>query len=176
MTPTAPSPTPFGDVGPETGRSRCKCGAGRHDQFAEPGTPGHERCANGHPWVGCPGPALVTGARSTRFWQEHETARRELREAIIVDAGADPDDAPEALRLAADSIAQATLIRDSAYQHLVESGGPLTSSGRARRAFDVWLRAQDRLERHLRLVGLERKAAPVPSLEQELQRLSGGRS
>ena len=54
-------------------------------------------------------------------------------------------DAPEALRLAASSIAQAVIVQQSAFARLVESGGPLTSKGRSRRAFTVWLAATDRL-------------------------------
>src|ERR1700676_1395472 len=85
--------------------------------------------------------ALVTGAHSAAFWRAQEEARREIVRAVVEDAGHAPDDAPRALRLAADGIAQAVLLRDAAFQRVVESGGPMTSAGRVRRAYQVWLTA-----------------------------------
>src|SRR5262245_9946894 len=81
--------------------------------------------------------ALVVGARSSAFWQAHDAARREIVAAVVADAGHGMEDAPRALLLAADGIAQATLLRDAAFIRLVESGGPMTSAGRTRRAFVV---------------------------------------
>lgn len=145
---------PFGLVGPETA-TLCRCGAGPHPEI-------EGRCAAGH--VGrSNGLALVVGVNSRVFWAEHDAARHELRTAIIADAGHSAEDAPCALTIAAESIAQATLIRDSAYLRLAESGGPLASSGRVRRAFHAWIQASDRLERGLRLVGLRRMPRPAPS-------------
>ena len=108
------------------------------------------------------------GAHSAAFWLEHDAARREVAAAIIADAGHTLEDAPRALAIAAETIAQAVLIRDSAYLRLVEAGGPLAASGRVRRAFIAWCSAADRLERHLRLVGLRRVPRPVPSLAEAL--------
>lgn len=68
--------------------------------------------------------ALVVGARSASFWREHERARREISRAVVTDRGYTDSDAPQALTLAADGIAQAALIRDSAYLRIVEAGGP----------------------------------------------------
>ena len=134
----------------------CRCGAGRHQER-------DDRCAAGHPWRGLPGPALVVGKGSRLFWQAHENERREVRRSVIADAGHTEADAHGALVIAAESIAQATLVRDAAYIRLVEAGGPLAASGRVRRAFIVWSSAVDRLERHLRLVGLRRVPKPAPS-------------
>jgi hypothetical protein len=100
--------------------------------------------------------AVVVGQHSRAFWNAHEAARRDIAADVVSDAGHSPADAPRALQLAADGIAQAALLRDSAFLRLVQSGGPMTSSGRTRRAFTVWQAASDRLERHLRLVGLRR--------------------
>jgi hypothetical protein len=113
--------------------------------------------------------ALIVGHRSTAFWTAHASALQEIAAATIADAGHTQDDAPRALRLAADGIAQASLLRDSAFLRVVESGGPLTSSGRTRRAFAVWMAASDRLEKHLRLVGLKRIPKPAPSLDAYLK-------
>jgi len=150
---------PFGRVGVETAPA-CRCGAPPHAEL-------EGRCALGHVLKGN-GLALVTGATSAAFWHEHDAARRELREAIISDAGHRPEDAPRALIIAAESIAQSTLIRDSAYLRLVQGGGPLAASGRVRRAFVAWCAATDRLEKHLRLVGLRRAARPAPTLAEAL--------
>jgi hypothetical protein len=143
---------PFGSVGEGTASS-CRCGAGPHPEL-------DGRCAAGHVVRGN-GLALLTGESSSQFWAEHAEAHRERADAVIADAGHTRTDAPRALTIAADSIAQATLIRDSAYLRLAESGGPLASSGRVRRAFAVWATAVDRVERHLRLVGLRRLSRPV---------------
>jgi hypothetical protein len=111
------------------------------------------------------GLAVVTGQTSAAFWREHNEARQEIARAVIEDAGFTTEDAPRAVILAADSIAQATLVRDSAYARVVEAGGPLAADGKARRAFTVWAMAMDRLERHLRLVGMERRSKPINPLE-----------
>lgn len=154
------SPTPSGEVGRDT--AACRCGAGPH-----PDDP--NRCSMGHMIQGNDA-AVVAGERSAAFWREHETARRELREAILADAGHDPDDAPQALAAAADSLAMAQLVQQSAYLRMLEQGGPLSASGRARRCFDVWVKATDRVERYARLVGLERKARQAESLEEIMSR------
>jgi hypothetical protein len=154
---------PFGTFGPAPAPF-CRCGAGPHPVL-------QGRCSNGHVVLGN-GLALVTGAHSAAFWAEHEALGRELRNAIIADAGHTEDDAPRALAIAAESIAQATLIRDSAYIRLAESGGPLAASGRVRRAFAVWSASVDRLERHLKLVGLRRMPKPAPSSFAEALRMT----
>lgn len=115
--------------------------------------------------MGTPGPALVVGQHAATFWHEQGEARQAIEHAILRDAGHTPDDAPEALRLAASSIAMSALVQSSAFTRLVEGGGPLTTRGRTRRAYTVWLAASDRLERGLKLVGLTRKARPVDPLE-----------
>jgi hypothetical protein len=154
VTTTVTNATPFGSNGP-----RCKCGADRHPTRSS-------LCAKGHPLRGTAGPALVVGQGSLTFWCEHEEARCEIREAVLRDAGHTVADAPRALLIAAESIAQATLIRDSAYTRLAEAGGPLAASGRVRRAFRVWESAVDRVERHVRLVGLRSAPRRVPSLDE----------
>lgn len=110
--------------------------------------------------------ALVVGAQSTGFWMAHEAARRDIRRQLIADAGFGDEDAPRALQVAVDSIAQAVLLRDAAFARVVEGGGPLTSAGRARRAYAVWLTATGRVERYLRLVGLRRVPKAALTFEQ----------
>jgi hypothetical protein len=112
--------------------------------------------------------ALVVGHRSAAFWAAVADVRREIAAAVIADAGHNLDDAPRALRLAADSLAQAALLQASAFERLCESAGPMTTGGRTRRAYSVWLSATDRLEHHLRLVGLRRVPRPAPTLAEYL--------
>jgi len=147
---------PFSAAGFDTAPV-CRCGAGPHPEL-------EGRCSAGHVGRGN-GLAVVTGQRSVAFWAAEAGARREIARGVIQDSGHVDGDAPTALGIAAEGIAQAVLVRDSAYRRLVESGGPLTASGRARRAFAVWLAASDRLERHLRLVGLERRARHVDPMD-----------
>ena len=96
---------------------------------------------------------LIVGHTSEKFWLEHAEARRDLQRAFIEDAGHTLGSAPQALKVAADGLAQSVLIRDSAFAKLADHGGPLTSAGRARRAFAVWSASLDKTERHLRLLG-----------------------
>jgi hypothetical protein len=105
--------------------------------------------------------ALVTGEHSEAFWNAQEGARRAIEAACLSDKGHTVEDAPKALLFAVESISQAVLIRDAAFRRVVESGGPLTSKDRQRAAFTVWQAAVDRLERHLRLLTLERTARDV---------------
>jgi hypothetical protein len=107
--------------------------------------------------------ALVVGVHSAEFWQAHQTALDDITREVMADAGFSPDDAPAALRVACDGLAQAVCVRDSAYQRLIEAGGPQTSSGRARRAYGIWLSASDRVEKHLRITGLRRVPRPAPT-------------
>ena len=105
--------------------------------------------------------ALIVGHRSAAFWAAEARARQEISDAAVKDAGYEPNDAPAGLRLAADGLAQATLIRDAAYMRVVAQGGPLTASGRVRRAFAVWKQADGAVKDALRLTGTTRQARPT---------------
>lgn len=149
----ADSGAPSGEIG---GASGCRCGAGLHPTD-------EQRCGAGHLLPGNRA-ALVTGEWSGRFWREVEASRRETRRALLTQRGHTEAEAPPALVLAADGAAQATILRDAAYLRMVESGGPLTESHRARRSFTVWLQCSDRVERLLRLIGLESAPKRVPTV------------
>jgi hypothetical protein len=146
---SVPLLAPFGAVG-------CKRGCPPHE--ARP-----DICARGHRLPGHAGPALVTGERSEHVQASLESTRREISLAVLRDAGHSDDDAPEALRRVAVGFAQAVLMRDSAFVRVVEAGGPMTSSDRARRAFDVWLKSALVVERHARTIGLRRVPKPTVS-------------
>jgi hypothetical protein len=154
---------PIGAVGPAPD-AVCKCGRGPHATRAD-------MCAGGHPLVGTPGPALLTGERSVVRWKAQSDAVRTIADAVVQDAGHAPPDAPQTLQAAASGLAQALLIRDSAFERISEAGGPLTSAGRGRRAFVVWLAASQRVSELVRLLGVRRVPKPAPSLQDYLNGL-----
>jgi hypothetical protein len=111
----------------------------------------------------------VTGARSVAFWASVEALREARIAEVLRDCGQE-DDASYALRTAADGLVQAALIRDAAWDRIVAIKGPLTEADRERSAFKVWQAAQDRAERYLRLLGLERKPRKVETLDSHLSK------
>jgi hypothetical protein len=114
----------------------------------------------------------VVGERSASFWRAQDSARRGIVEDVIADKGHTLDTVPRALRLAADGAAQAALLRDSAFLRVIEDGGPFTVGGRMRRAFGIWQIASDRLERYLRLIGLDRVPPPPQSIAELFAQLA----
>lgn len=113
--------------------------------------------------------AVTVGHRTAAFWQAHADALREIRDEVIADAGFTDDDAPRALKVAATGLAQAALVRDSAFERMVETGGPLTNADRQRRPFTTWKTAAATVERHLKLVGLHRAAKPALSFVEQMR-------
>jgi hypothetical protein len=151
------APAPIGNIGTA---SVCKCGAGPHPSDSQ-------RCARGHALSANTLP-VVTGSRSLAFWRAAEALRSEIRETAIEDARLTSQTASKALQLTADGLAQVALIRDSAYLRILEEGGPFSSAGRVRRAHAVWESALAGVERHVKLLGLDRRQKAIPSLEQYL--------
>jgi hypothetical protein len=109
----------------------------------------------------------VVGEHSASFWREHREVRRERVDAMLRDCGHTRESASQALLDAVDGAVQAVLLRDSAFLHVAASGGPATLRGRRRAAFRVWCEASDRAERHLRLLGLERRPRALPRTPSE---------
>ena len=109
--------------------------------------------------------AVVHEAHSAQRWARQAPLRRTLAVGMLLDRGFAEADAPLALAAAVDGAAQAILMRDSAFERIVEMGGPSTLRGRPRAAFTVWLAASDRAEKLLRLVGLARVPKAVDPLE-----------
>ncbi|MEO7189494.1 MAG: hypothetical protein ABI051_00410 [Vicinamibacterales bacterium] len=105
--------------------------------------------------------AQITGARSVQFWEAADSLRRDLAAGILHDRGYSFDDAPVALRLTALGLAEAQIVRDSAFARMVELGGPLTGKDRERGAHRVWSQASDRVLRHTSAIGFERAAPRV---------------
>jgi hypothetical protein len=148
---------PFGDSGADV-VPICKCGA----LDSRDGDP--SRCTRGHTLTGHPGPALVVSERSRHFWAAVADARREITEDVLRDRGHTPADAPRALRIAADGLAQAVLLRDASFDRIAAGGGPFTSDERLRRVHAVWESASGSVERHVRLLGIERKGRDIGAL------------
>lgn len=119
--------------------------------------------------------ALIVGARSAAFWASQHDARQAFIAGILSDHGCAPDDAPAALMAAADGLAQAVLLRDSAFHRIAESGGPTSLRGRRRAALSVWLDASDRFEKLIRVLGVERRQKPAPSVRDYMARAAEGR-
>jgi hypothetical protein len=132
--------------------------------------PGAERCPNCGGWQPANHGALLVGQHSAHFWREADEARRAIVRSVISSAGHTESSAPRTLTIAADALAQATLLRDAAFARIVEAGGPLTSADRTRRAFNVWEAASAAVERYLRLFGRARATTePTPSLDEWLE-------
>jgi hypothetical protein len=107
--------------------------------------------------------AVVTGGRSTAFWAAQEAHRRAIVAEVLRDHG-QAGEPSYALRASADGLAQSTILRDSAFERLLEMGGPLTENDRHRSAFPVWQACSASVERHARLLGLERKVKDVAKM------------
>lgn len=143
-----PSPAALRPVEP----GRCKCG-----ELVDLET---RRCARGHVSRGNTA-ALVNGAKSLAYWQGVAEHRLALVGSFVSDAGYTTETAPAALLAVADGLAQALLIRDGAFARLVEEGGAITSTGKARRTLSVWSAAHSAAERHARTLGLTRIPRPT---------------
>ncbi len=147
---SAPTPDPFGALGPVSGRDRA---TGR---FA----PGNRA-------------ALVTGERSRQFWEAADAERRAKRAALLRQRGfASEADAPPALVAVADGCAQAVILRDATFNRVIELGGPTTTHDRRRDVLKVWENASDRALRHLQAVGLETQERDAMSIEQYIERVN----
>lgn len=144
--PAAPAAEPFGDHGVSPAlEARCSCGRSRH--ATDP-----TRCAGGHPWRGLPGPALIVGATSAHFWAAAEALVAERRRAYLHQCGYREADAPRDLADISTGLAQAVLMRDSAFARIADSGGPTTIQGRTRAAYPVWKDTGDSVLRHSKAI------------------------
>ena len=142
----------------------------RHQAWCTaPIPPGASRCPRCGVWQMANRGALVAGQHSAQFWREADETRRAIVESVITSAGHTTENAPRTLTIAAEALAQATLLRDAAFARIVEAGGPLTSADRARRAFNVWESASAAVERYLRLFGRAKvNTERVPTLDEWL--------
>jgi hypothetical protein len=102
--------------------------------------------------------------RSEQFKAVVEPARRERTARILADRGVTPDAATVTLADAADDLAKLDLIAESFWQAVVDRG-VTTTKGRTTAAVRQLLGVLDRKMALYKLLGLERQAKPVPSLD-----------
>ena len=74
----------------------------------------------------------------------------------LAQRGYTDDDAPPTVRIVAESLAEADLIRQSYFDYLTRSGGPVSAKGRMRRCVEGWSKAADRCHKLAMALGLER--------------------
>lgn len=108
------------------------------------------------------GAAVTHGARSEILLDHLAPARRELAARVRADLGLDEQDAPATLDSMIGAFAEASLLRRALFAKLSTDGGPISAKGRVKAAVQVYFSALDREQRLAALIGLERKARPVP--------------
>ena len=139
----------------------------RCDHDAEPTDKG--RCAKCGCWVSGNTGALTHGARRLQVGagtELDEANRTAIRDAVLSDLGGESEVSAVLYELCAD-FASAVVLRDLAWAHIA-AVGPLTLKGRRRAVVSLYLEASARAERLAARIGLERKAAPVQSLEEAM--------
>ena len=114
-------------------------------------------------------------ARGRQWEKVHAAELLATVEGALRDRGEDRTSATVAVKGVAEGFAQAQLLRDLAFQRTIQLGGPLTDRGKARRAFQVWLLAMDRVERHAKLLGLDRKEKRIDPFEASRQAVAEAR-
>jgi hypothetical protein len=109
----------------------------------------------------------TTLARSVGFWSAVADVKAQLVARVQSDIGNASDPAETMIGLI-DGYAEARLFRQAMGVRLVELGGPVTAKGKARALYSAYLGALDREMRLAQLLGLERRARKVASLEDVL--------
>ncbi len=137
---------------------RCtKCGAGPH-----PKLPG--RCA-GSPshFIRGNRAAAITGQHGANFWREHSAEINAMADQFSREAGySSLSAAPLGFQIAAVALSRTAKIGDLAYKHMLEAGGPLSESGKPRRAYSIWADNNRDLARDLKGAMSEVLAARPP--------------
>lgn len=105
--------------------------------------------------------------RSEQFWSAIEPIKRELAGRVRADLAVD-DSSVETMLGLIDAYAEARLFRTSMFLRLVDQGGPITAKGKARALYTAYLGALDRETKLAQVLGLERKAKPIKSLQEVL--------
>jgi hypothetical protein len=90
-----------------------------------------------------------------------------IETAVVEDQGG-ADECSEVQRALIADFAFAVTLRDLLAAHLA-AVGPLTAAGKRRAALTSWQQASARVEALAGKIGLQRRAAPVPSLSQYLE-------
>ena len=96
-----------------------------------------------------------------------EARRVAIRDHVLEDIGGAAECSQVLYELVSD-FAAACVLRDLCWRHIA-AVGPMTSKGRRRAAVSLYLEASARAERLAARIGVDRKAAPVPTLAQYLE-------
>lgn len=113
--------------------------------------------------------ALKHGARrleTTGGTALDRTERHAIERAVLEDLGGE-EEVSAVLRELVGDFAFCAVLRERLAEHLAIVG-PMTRKGRKRAAADMYLAASKRLERLAARIGTDRKAKPVPSLQEYL--------
>lgn len=105
-----------------------------------------------------------TLARSAHFWDAVGAAKLELVERLRADLAVDDGNGAETMIGLIHAYSEVRLFRHAMFVRLVELGGPITTKGKARALYTSYLSSLDREIRLAQVLGLERRAATVPTL------------
>lgn len=123
---------------------------------------GKKRCAKGHVLVGND-EASITGQHGAEFRREHSAELDAMADRFARDAGyASLEAAPLAFQIAAQSLARTSKVADLAYWKMLEAGGPLSESGKPRRAYIIFKDTNSDLARDVKGAMSEVVAARPP--------------
>ena len=106
--------------------------------------------------------AAIIGQHGAAFWREHARTQDEMVDELLADFGYRGRRTPLTVRISAIALARSVIVADRAYMQMVEAGGPMSESGKPRRAYTVWKESNDTLMRDLRSVLAELVAAQPP--------------
>jgi hypothetical protein len=152
-----------------SGNGTCKvCGAGPDVRPDRAG-----RCVNGHFMPGNRA-AAITGEHGARFRDEHGAEIQTMADRFARDSGYQSFAlAPLAFQVVAISLARTVKVADLAYWRMLEAGGPMSESGKPRRAYTVWNQTNTDLARDLKGVMGELVKAQPPSSDGEVLAVAG---
>jgi len=121
--------------------------------------------------------SLRGGLRARRLFERDAVAAvlRATERRILTDGG-DADDPTFTRESTARQLARVEFLLDSTFEQLVATGGPFSSRGRIRAVHTALMQLADRHLALVRLLGLERRARPVETLQDYLARQYGARA
>lgn len=141
----------------------CNCGETRYSAKDS------QRCINGHLLRGNRA-AAITGEHGANFRREHSAEIDAMADQFARDAGyPSVKAAPLGFQIAAIALARTAKVGDLAYWKMLEAGGPLSESGKPRRAYSIWADTNRDLARDLKGAMSEVVAARPPGAEQRNQ-------
>src|SRR5688572_24420613 len=134
----------------------CSCGA------TTTSAKSRNHCARGHLTPGNRASA-VTGHHGKDFRDKHGAEIEAMADQFARDAGySSLKAAPLGFQIAAIALSRTAKVGDLAYWRMLESGGPMSESGKPRRAYSIWADTNRDLARDLKGAMSEVVAARPP--------------